>query len=127
MINIEKIIENLLTNTSLTDKVWNRIYRWSSPNETEDWLYICINIVSDRFPTSVEQNTRLEFRVNSHNQDVQFVDLQEVDTILFNHLTNINNLWNLWATKFVPLSYIEWYWENWYKQWFRDYSYYWDL
>ncbi len=124
MIEIEKIIWNLLTNTNITDLVWNRIYWWSSPNESEDGIFICINTKSNVIPNKVQTNNRIEFRIFWKDYQEQFIDIKNVDNELFKHLTNENNFSDLWGFKFVPWNYIEWYWENKVKQWIRDFIYY---
>lgn len=127
MIDISKIIWSLLSDTNITNLLWDRIYWGASPNESEPGSYLCINTITENTPSCVQKTNRFELRIYGNNSDVQFIDLKEIDNVLHNHLINQNNFTALWWFKFVPWNYIEWYTENKTKQWLRDFFYYWIL
>lgn len=117
----------LLSKTSVTDLVGNRIYIGTTPNETESWPYITINSISEINPNRVERSYRFEFRIIAHDENVTFSTLQAIITEARNEIESTN----LYGT-FETYGYTDWTSYNWFdelkrKFLLKDYKFYFTL
>ena len=72
--NAQKIIAHLLTKTSVTNLLGNRIFL-GSPKDLPINNYLVLNVVSDNIDTVAEKRGRIEFRFIAGNENITYDDL----------------------------------------------------
>jgi hypothetical protein len=80
-IAVGTIITYLNTIDDLTDIVWDRIFFWFPISDVQDWIYIAINIITER-RDRCSKWTYLEFKIIANDNNVTFDSLLAVRNII---------------------------------------------
>jgi len=101
----------MLSNASISWLIWDKIFWWE-PNLEQEQDYLVLNIVWER-NTEVNKQTRIEFRLNWHNQETTFATLMNIRKEIINQIVNERNFWtfeNYWVVEHNSLA--NWIWEK---------------
>lgn len=84
-LSLPDIITALNAMPDISGIVWSRIY-WGSPKlDTQPWIYMTVNTISE-IPDITNKVTRVEFRFYWHNDSVTYANLMDLKNKVTNNL-----------------------------------------
>ena len=92
-IPVDKIINELLTISEITNITGTRIYFGEPVFENQQGIYLVLNLISDLPVQSVERFARVEFRIIAHNSEVTKKQLVTLIDIINQKLVYDECLW----------------------------------
>jgi len=78
---VKEIIDYLITKTSITNLIWNRIFYWL-PNSDQLQTYLTINQITENSPLDLQTITRLEFRFIWWDVNINYSTLENIENIV---------------------------------------------
>lgn len=108
MINkLKTIVAWLKANTAINTILWGRIYIGSPQEDTQTWIYLNLNIISEIQNIDVNIRDRIEFRYIGKDSDTNIDELNQLDILVKNYL--YNNLDQLWFFKLNNANFYNWF------------------
>ena len=119
---IDSIIDFLNTKTDVTDIVDDRIY-WGLPVTEPTEIYITVQEVVNKLLSNWLENTStIEIRIISWNDKNKWKDVQALDNLIVNYISNNTTYWTFEVYKILPLNGVSLYTEDNRKEYVRDYQ-----
>ena len=119
---IDSIIDFLNTKTDVTDIVDDRIY-WGLPVTEPSEIYITVQEVVNKLVSNWLENTStIEIRIISWNDENKWKDVQALDNLIVNYISNNTTYWTFEVYKVLPLNGVSLYTEDNRKEYVRDYQ-----
>lgn len=119
---IDSIIDFLNTKTDVTDIVSSRIY-WGLPVTESAEIYITVQEVVNKLLSNWLENTStIEIRIISWNDKNKWKDVQILDNLIVNYISNNTTYGAFEVYKVLPLNGVSLYTEDNRKEYVRDYQ-----
>ncbi len=122
-LDMSEIINRMTTNINISSAIWEYIFR-GEPNVEQNVNYLVMNVLTER-NTEANKKTRVEFRLNWHNQHTTFKQLMDIRKIIVDEMvkqTEFGTFNSYWVVE--ENSLYNWIWEKNRKYVIFDLSFY---